>query len=34
MDPSMLLDYYNMTVAHYAARSGEVAILVYLARVS
>lgn len=34
LDPSQILDQYNMTVAHYAARSGELPILIYLARVS
>jgi hypothetical protein len=34
IEPSQHLDYYNMTVAHYAARSGELKVLIYLARVS
>ena len=29
IDP-LSIDYYKLTVAHYAARSGELAILVYL----
>jgi hypothetical protein len=31
MDP-LLKDYYGMTVAHYAGRSGELGILIYLSK--
>lgn len=34
LEPSTMLDSYGLTVAHYAARSGDLAILRYLARVS
>lgn len=33
LDPRQQVDFYKLTVAHYAARSGELAILVYLSKV-
>lgn len=32
VDPMTQLDNFNLTVAHYAARSGDLAILVYLSK--